>query len=317
MGRTAWAALLLAGAFTASPSTADDREVKVLARAAWSHLPTHTSAGIGTDRAIITRVIRTDAELAKAAGNGGRVTVPKAFGVPAIDFTKQMLVAVEDGTQPMVGVSGGGPPSAPYTVSVVRVDSDGKTLTVYWRRLRRKADQVLTRPEDAVLLPRSDAEVKFHKLPDPPAEPTPPPPVGKAVEHVVHAFWPDGWPPEAPRTEWVVRSENDLIDPRLRAPEPVLERMRAEARARYAKALGVRDIDFGTQMVAGVSGGVQPAGAKVEVTRVTADPAGKVLTIHWRLRPPAQSDPAGGIAHVAEVVLLDRFPGDVRFAPER
>src|SRR5437016_5751789 len=65
-----------------------------------------------------------------------------------------MILAVEDGTQPMVGVSGGGPPSAPYTVTIVRIDSDAadKTLTVRWRRLPRGADEVITRPLVAFFL---------------------------------------------------------------------------------------------------------------------------------------------------------------------
>jgi hypothetical protein len=108
-----------------------------------------------------------------------------------------------------------------------------------------------------------------------------------------------------------------LIDPRLRAPEPVLERMRAEAKARYAKALGVADIDFAKQMVVGVSGGVQPAGARVEITRAAATADGKVLTVYWRLVPAGKDSPAAGVAHPAGVALLDRFAGDIRFRAER
>ncbi|HUR53350.1 MAG TPA: hypothetical protein VMZ71_04430 [Gemmataceae bacterium] len=312
MCRTAWVVLLLA----AGSVTADEgRAVKILARGPWPHLPTHTSAGVGTDRAALTRVIRTEAELSAAAGGGARITAAKAFKVAAIDFDKHMALAVEDGTQPMVGVSGGGPPSAPYAVSIVRVDRDeaGKTLTVRWRRLPRGKDQILTRPLDAVLVERFGGEVKFDRLPDPPAEPKLPPLVGKEVPVAARAFWPDGWPPEAPRTEWFVRAEADLIDPRLRAPEPVLERMRAEAKARYAKALGVATIDFTKHMVVGVSGGVRPAGARLEVTRTETDVGGKTLTVYWRLHLAPGDNTADGITHPAEVVLLDHFAGDVRF----
>jgi len=290
--------------------------VRVLNHGPWPHLPTHTGAGIGTDRAPTTRVIRTEAELAKAAGGGARVTAAKAFKLDAIDFDKHMIVAVEDGTQPMVGVSGGGPPSTPYAVSIVRIDRDGTTLTVRWRRLPRDKAQVLTRPLEAVLVERSDAEVTFDRLPDPPAKPEAPAAAGKEVAPAGRAFWPDGWPPEAPRKEWFVRGEDELIDPRLLAPEPVLERMRAEAKARYAKALKVGDIDFTKQMVVGVSGGVQPAGGRVEITRAEADAGGKTLTVYWKLHPAAKDKPAAGIAHPAEVVLLDHFAGDIRFQEE-
>ena len=138
MRRIAWALLLLAAA---GATAAEGRPVKILARSPWPHLPTHAPAGIGTDRAPTTRVIRTADELAKAAGGGARVTAAKAFKLAAIDFDTHMILAVGDGTQPLVGVSGGGPPSAPYTVSIVRVDRDeaGKTLTVRWRRLKAAA----------------------------------------------------------------------------------------------------------------------------------------------------------------------------------
>ncbi len=315
MVRIAWAFLLLAG----GSATGDEgRAVKILGRGPWPHLPTHASAGIGTDRAAITRAIRTPDELAKAAGSGAGITAAKSFKLSSIDFDKVMILAVEDGTQPMVGVSGGSPPSAPYTVSIVRIDRDEekKVLTVRWRRLPRDEDHVLTRPLEAVLVARSDFEVKFDRLPDPPAKPQDPPAGGKAVVPVGRAFWPDGWPPEAPRKEWFVRSEEELIDPRLRAPEPVLERMRMEAKARYAKAMKVDDIDFAKRMVVGVSGGVQAAGSHIEITRAEIDAAGKTLTVYWKLRPAAKDKPVAGIAHPAEVALLDRFTGDIRFKEE-
>jgi hypothetical protein len=315
MIRITWALfLLLVGGSIGD----EDRSVKILNRGPWPHLSTHSSPGIGTDRAPLTRVIRGGDELKKAAGSGAHITVAKAFKLPAIDFDKHMILAVEDGTQPMVGVSGGGPPSAPYTISIVRIDRDeaGKSIIVRWRRLPRDKDQMLTRPLEAVLVERSDAEVKFDRLPDPPAKPESPPLAGKEVVLVGRAFWPDGWPPEAPRKDWFVRSEEELIDSRLRAPEPVLEKMRAEAKSRYLKALKMSDIDFTKQMVVGVSGGVQPAGSHLEITRAETDQAGKTLIVYWKLHPAAKDKPTAGISHPAEVVLLDRFTGDIRFKEE-
>src|SRR5437870_1312934 len=79
-------------------------------------------------------VIRDETELAKRAGGTANITVPKALKVEGIDFKKQMLVVIEDGTQPMVGVSGGGPPSALYAVEVFRIDRiDDKNMTVHYR----------------------------------------------------------------------------------------------------------------------------------------------------------------------------------------
>ena len=319
MNWTTRTAVSVALACAGSAGVADEPAVKILARGAWPHLPTHSSAGIGTDRAPLTRVIRSEEDLAKAAGGGARITVAKEFKVTAIDFAKHMILAVEDGTQPMVGVSGGGPPSALYAVAVARIDRDdaAKTMTVHWRRVPRAKDQVvLTRPLEAVLVDRFDGEVKFNRLPPSDQPGKDPPAVGKAVAPAARAFWPDGWPPEVPRKEWFVRDAADLIDSRLRAPEPVLERMRAEAKAKYEKALKVEDIDFTQQMVVGVSGGVQSAGVRIEVTRVAVDRTGKTMTVFWRLSPPPKDKPPPGIAHPAEVILLDRFTGDIRFREE-
>lgn len=316
MFRTTFTALALAAAWGGLAGADEGRPVKILARGPWPHLPLHAPAGVGTDREPGRWVVRSPEELAKAAGgNAALVTVPKALKVPAIDFGKEMLVAAGDGTQPLVGTSGGGPPSAPYAVSITRIDRDDKTktMTVHWRRVPRGKDQgVLTRPLEAVLVGRFDGEVTFNRLPDPEKPAKDPPPAGTEVKPTARALFPDGWPPEAPRREWVVRSEAELIDPRLRAPEPVLERMREEAKARYEKALKADGIDFAKQMVIGVSGGVQPAGATVEVTRVEADAAGKVLTVRWRLVPRPGGKPPEGVTHPAEVILVDRFAGEVR-----
>src|SRR5438094_8363136 len=117
-------------------------------------------------------------------------------------------------------------------------------MVVNWRLVPRGKDQpVLTRPLEAVLIEKFDGAVSFNKLPPADKSGKDPPVAGKEVQVVARAFWPDGWKPEAPRQEWVVRDYAALIDPRLRAPEPVLERMRAEAATRYAKALGVKEID--------------------------------------------------------------------------
>ncbi len=321
LGQTTWTVLaLVTFAVIGGRSAADEGQaVKILARGPWPHLPTHTSAGIGTDRGHHLWVFHSEQELAKTAGNSARITVSKALKTSAIDFKKYMLLVVEDGTQPMVGVSGGGAPSALYAVAIVRVDRDeeAKTMLVHWRLVPRGKDQgILTRPLEAVLVERFEGEVKFNKLPPADKPGKEPPLAGKDVPVVARAFWPDGWSPEAPRQQWFVREYANLIDSRLNAPEHVLERMRAEAAARYAKALKVESIDFTKQMVIGVSGGVQPAGARVEVTRVERDAKDKTLTVSWTLHPPKLDKPVEGIAHPTEVILVDRFTDAIRFRQE-
>ncbi len=161
MKRVVWSVLMLTAAGIAAAD--EGRPTKIIARGEWPDLPTHTTAGIGTDRTPRTLVIRTEAELAKTAGSTARITTAKEFKVDSIDFKKFMILAVEDGTQPMVGVSGGGAPSAPYKLVIVHVERDaaGKTLRVLWRRLPRDKEQVLTRPLEAVLIDQFAGDIRF------------------------------------------------------------------------------------------------------------------------------------------------------------
>jgi hypothetical protein len=158
--------------------------------------------------------------------------------------------------------------------------------------------------------------VKFDKLPPKPDPSKEKPAGGKATAILAQALWPDGWPAEAPRKEWVIRSEQELIDRRLRAPEHVLEEMRKRALAQYVKALRVDEIDFSRQMIVGVSGGVQESGISVDVLRAEVDSKGTTMTIYWSLRPAAAGRKDVEIGHPAEVVLVDQFEGDVQFKEE-
>jgi hypothetical protein len=300
-------AVLLSSPVAAQPSTAG-KAVPILARGPWPHLPVdqgHPPAGISQQRAI-----RSERELTEVAGAHALPAVTRALGVKGIDFQKQMLLAVTGPRQPLVGVSGGGPPSAPARVEVARVarDAGGQVMTVSWRLVPRGAE-ILTAPLAAVLVDRFDGRVEFARLPDGKEKAA----AGKGVKIHARAFWPDGWKGESPPRQWVVRSYAELIDPRLDAPEPVLERMRQESLARYLKALKVKAIDFNKQMLVGASGGTQPAGARVEITRVAH--GGGRLTVHWKLHPPKAGAAPAELTHPAEVVLVERFAGDIQFDP--
>lgn len=311
MLRTTLRLAVLASLLAIPVRAEEPREVKIIARGDWPHLPTHIGASGGLE--MRHWAIRSDKELINAAGRGALVTVPKVLKVDSLDFKKQMLLAVEDGTQPMVGVSGGGPPSAPLALVFVRVERNDKTMTVFWGRVPREPKHgIITRPLVAALVEHFDGDVKFQRLPDKPADE--PKPAGTKVKILAEAFWREGWPKESPRQEWVIRNYSDLIDPRLRAPEHVLERMRQEQAARYAKALKVKQIDWDKQMIIGVSGGVLPAGSNVEITRIDQN-NDKSLTVHWRLHEvPVKS--AKGIIHPAQVVLVERTMGEVKFKQE-
>jgi PrcB C-terminal len=113
-----------------------------------------------------------------------------------------------------------------------------------------------------------------------------------------------------------VRSEDDLVDPRIEAPSNVIERLRREKAKQYARALGVPVIDFERQMVVGVSAGVQPTeGYRVEIARVEGGRDGKPgTTVVWRLlTPPADQQVAQALTHPAEVVLVENREGPVEF----
>jgi hypothetical protein len=270
-------------------------------------------------------VIRSEKELARAAGAHALRAVLRSLKVEAIDFDRQMLVAVGDGDQPLVGISGGGPPSAPCCIDIplVEMDRGGKVLTVHWQRVPRDpAAGVITYPLGAALVERFEGEVQFDQLPTKGSVAVGPKPPeagrarGQAVKIQARAFWPDGWREESPPQQWVVRSADDLVDPRIKAPSDVIERLRQEKLTQYARALGVPAIDFHQQMVVGVSAGVQPTGGyRVEITRVEEDRDGQGGTVvWWRLRtPPPGQRAAQERTHPAEVMLVEHREGPVQF----
>ncbi len=282
----------------------------ILARGPWPHIPATSSAPL--PRELRTWVFRDEESLRHIAGDHGESAVARTLGVASIDFAKQMVVAVGDGTQPLVGVSGGGSPSAPLRVEITgaALAEDG-SLAVHWRRARR-GEEILTAPLALALLERTDGVVTFARTPD---DADPPREDGRKLL-LARALWPDGWSAESASREWVVRNAGSLVDPRMKAPEPVLERLRCEAAARYARALHVEAVDFDRQMVIGVSGGVQRSGGyRVEITRVEADAPGKILTVRWTLHAP-EGFATAVLTHPAEVILVDQFDGDVKFVRE-
>ena len=161
--------------------------------------------------------------------------------------------------------------------------------------------------------------MRFKQLPrqDKPETPKAAPPKGKEPNILARGAWLDGWRQSVPPQAWSVRRYQDLIDPRMEAPENVLERFRQENAARYAKALKVAEIDWDKQMVLGISAGTEPGeGYAVEVAGVDVDRASKVMTVHWKVKSPAAGQKTGqALTNPARVVLLDQFEGEVRFDP--
>jgi hypothetical protein len=106
----------------------------------------------GVDRAQQV-VIRTDAEWQ-------RLWRDHAPGrpAPAVDFTKQMVLAVFLGSRPSAG----------YGVQITDVQSAGSDLIVRWLETRPAAGTssatVMTAPSHLVAVPRRDGAVRFEKV---------------------------------------------------------------------------------------------------------------------------------------------------------
>jgi hypothetical protein len=81
------------------------------------------------------------------------------------------------------------------------------------------------------------------------------------------------------------------------------------AGAMMAKKLGVPAIDWGKQMLVGVSAGLKGQDAdRLTITRVTV--ADRVMTVYYRLESPPGG--AAGFGYPAEAALVERFDGEVR-----
>lgn len=90
----------------------------------------------------------------------------------------------------------------------------------------------------------------------------------------------------------------------------------AEARA-MLQALGVPAVDWKTQMLLLVAAGVQPNKSHtLEVTSI--EDRDKTLVVGWRLNRPGPKEAIiAGFANPAQLVLVPRFDGPVKFEPSR
>jgi hypothetical protein len=291
--------------------------VEPLAQGDWPHVEAYTVMASSGKKEL---AIGTEKELGDAFGPEGQAIASQALGVGAIDLKNQVILAISGPMQPLVGVSGGPAPSALHRVEIVKIASsdDKKTATVSWGLVPRAAnDPILTSPIALALIERTNAQIEFKQLPrqDKPG-PLPEPQAG-APKLLARGLWPDGWHKGLESQQWVVRRYEDLVNPRIEAPENVLDRMRAQNAARYARALRVKSVDFDKQLVAGISAGTQPtSGFRIEFTGIDVDAARKFMTIHWKLRPPvAGQKVAHELTNPARVILLNAFAGEVRFDP--
>ena len=66
----------------------EPERVPIQARGSWTHLPTHTSAGIGTEQGYHLWMLRSESELLKVAGQNAPLTVANA--TPTVQINGSM-----------------------------------------------------------------------------------------------------------------------------------------------------------------------------------------------------------------------------------
>jgi hypothetical protein len=108
----------------------------------------------------------------------------------------------------------------------------------------------------------------------------------------------------------VIRSGEDLVaqsgKPDARKDIAVQKAMTAE----LAKVLDVDTVDWKTQMVLAVRGVPGTKADRVHFDSLTVE--GKVLTVAWKVK---QRPPHAGPGTPIALILVERFDGEVKFAP--
>jgi len=201
---------------------------------------------------------------------------------------KEMTFQVTKETQFLTrsGRAGEGAVVAPGKV-VDTFKKDTPVTVRYTEEAGRLARTVST----SASLPTSDGDGKEGKSPDNKAA------EGKHLKILGRASWrPAGG---GDRGHRVIRSSRELP---------------GNATA-LAKEFKVDAIDWKTQMVLVISGGTQRTGGySVGLTDLTVE--GKTLTAHWQLRGPRPGQMVTqALTHPAAAFLVERFEGEVRFAP--
>ncbi|MCI0462286.1 MAG: protease complex subunit PrcB family protein [Gemmataceae bacterium] len=129
------------------------------------------------------------------------------------------------------------------------------------------------------------------------------------------------WPYALPEPHTPAGLPQQLV---IRTPQELVEAMglnekgkqaHQQATTTLADILKVDVIDWSTQMLVVVTGGVQwRTGYSVEINFL--EERGRTLTVFWKLNRPKPGAAVGhGLTHPAQVVLVERFDGFVTFHP--
>jgi hypothetical protein len=133
------------------------------------------------------------------------------------------------------------------------------------------------------------------------------------VKILAHGIW--AMRHEKP-AQLVIRSAEELARAHgVAAKDAKEKRFQTDVTADVAQLLKVKTIDWDKQMLVVVAAGSKPTGGyRVEVRTLSVKD--KTLTVHWKLHNPA---PGGivttAITYPAQMVLVERFDGPVKFDP--
>jgi hypothetical protein len=141
---------------------ADDKEMKILAKAPWSsrQMGPRTRFIRSADGAALVLGVAPDKAMDETVKKEATAFFAKAFKMDAIDWNKQMVLLVEAGQKNTGG----------YNVEITGLEIKDKVLTVKWKVNAPKpgspVTQAITHPATMVLVERFEGEIKF----DPPAD---------------------------------------------------------------------------------------------------------------------------------------------------
>ncbi len=125
------------------------------------------------------------------------------------------------------------------------------------------------------------------------------------------------WPVQEEKpAQRVLRSGEELATALGVEPQNAKEkRFQNEAMRDTAKLLKVKNIDWDKQMLLVVADGAKRTGGyRVEIVSLRIKDG--TLTVNWKLHaPPADAVVTQAITYPAQMVLVERFRGNVRFDP--
>ncbi len=135
-----------------------EKEVKIQARGFWR---APARPGSAAQQLVLRNAVQAAKAMNLAPDGRSQIqatkTLAQAFKVETIDWDKQMVIVVTAGAKPTGG----------YSVEVLGVTAQDKTLTVRWKLNSPGRDSIVTQafthPAQAILVDKAEGEPKFVK----------------------------------------------------------------------------------------------------------------------------------------------------------